>query len=66
MIVKIDRSLKIRLLVALRDGYLNTSQFPELYEDDGSQEFDLRFLSEEEQLILLKVGEKALNEMPGK
>lgn len=66
MIVKIDRSLKIRLLVALRDGYLNTSQFPELYEDDGSQEFDLSFLSEEEQLILLKVGEKALNEMPGK
>lgn len=66
MIVKIDRSLKIRLLEALRGGYLNTSQFPELYGDDGNQEFDLSFLSEEEQGILLKVSEKVLSEISGK
>lgn len=66
MIVKLDRGLKIRLLVALRDGYLNTLHFPELYRDDENQGLDLSFLSEEEQRILLKVSEKALNEMSGK
>lgn len=66
MIVKLDRGLKIRLLVALRDEYLNTLHFPELYRDDENQGLDLSFLSEEEQRILLKVSEKALNEMSGK
>lgn len=62
MIVKIDRSLKIRLLVALRDEYINTANFPEFYEDNPI-EYEFSYLTEEEKELLLKIGEKALQEI---
>lgn len=63
-LIPIDRDLKIRLLEALKAGYINIIKFPEFTE--VQPQFDLECLTPEEQALLLKIGEKVLNESQDK
>lgn len=58
--ILIDRDLRIRLLEALKQGYINPLHFPELRE--AQLKFDLNRLTEEERAVLLKIGELTLND----
>jgi hypothetical protein len=62
MIIQIDRELKIKLLQALKSGFIDTLNFPELANPDNRMPDDfLDTLTSEEKEVLLKIGEKALN-----
>lgn len=58
--IPIDRSLRIRLLEALKQGYINPLHFPEIR--DVQPKFDLSRLTEDERAVLLKIGELTLND----
>ena len=58
MEIPIDRNMKIRLLNALKNGFINTYDFPKM--EETRDEFDLSILTDEEREQLLRIGEKVL------
>jgi hypothetical protein len=58
MKIKINRELKIILLQALKDGYIETADIRRF--ETGSVEYDFSYLTDEETEQLLRIGEKVL------
>ena len=58
MKVPINRDLKVILLQALKDGYIETADIRRL--ETGSVEYDFSCLTDEEKEQLLRIGEKVL------
>jgi len=58
MKVPINRDLKVILLQALKDGYIETANIRRL--ETGSVEYDFSCLTDEETEQLLRIGEKVL------
>jgi hypothetical protein len=61
MKIEITRELKIKLLQAFKEGYIDTNNFPELNADAAKYDFDYSNLTDEEREVLLRVGEKVLD-----